>query len=148
MKKTFYFVSLLNALLLVFIIYRFGIPILNSTESLMSNTDSIGVWFSAQANQFALIQLLLSIFGIGVAFVTIWGYMTIKESAANAAEKAVKEGVPKFFKEMFDKIGREELQRMLVEIKLESTQQKNSSHVFEEGIERLSKDPMDVPDDE
>lgn len=134
-----------NLLAFIYIIFRLGIPFYNETASVLSNTDSIGVFLSAQANQFALMQVLLSALGIGLAVAGFWGYFTIKESAKNMAEATVKVEVPNLFEEMLKKYGREEFQRFLIDTKMELPQHKSSDDVFQEGIVRMQQDPMETP---
>lgn len=143
MKKANFVLGVVNLLAMTYIIFRFGIPYYNSTQSLANETDSIGVFLSAQANQFALLQTYLSTFGIGLALAAFWGYIEITTRAEQKAEATVQGAVPKLFNELLDKFGREELNRLLDE-RMKKSSQKNTDDVLQEGIERMFKDPMDV----
>lgn len=136
-------ISIFNALILLFLAYRIGTPFFNSAESILSNTDSIGVFLMAQSNQFALLQILISALGIGLAGAGVWGYIAIKESAVNRAEATVKEEVPKLFNEMLKKFEREEFKRLIAETKMELAQQKKSDEIFQDAVEKMLEDPMD-----
>lgn len=140
-------ISIFNGFLLLFLAFRVGTPLLNVSDSILANTDSIGVFLMAQANQFALMQVILSALGIGLAVIGFWGYFAIKSSAESKAEATVREEVPKLFDEVLKKYGREELQRLILETKMELAEEKNSSDVFQEGIERIFDDSLEMPHD-
>lgn len=140
-------ISIFNGFLLLFLAFRIGLPLFSGSDSIFSSTDSIGVFLMAQANQYALMQVMLSTLGIGLAVVGFWGYFAIKSSAESKAEVTVREEVPKLFEEVLKKYGREELQRMILETKMELAEAKNSSDVFQEGVERIFNDSLEMPHD-
>ncbi len=144
MKKTNFFLAIVNLLTMAFLIFRFGLPFVNSKESIFSETESIGIFLSAQANQFAILQVIVSVFGIGLAVVAFWGYIEIMSRAEQKAEKTVQQEVPRLFNEMLDKFGKEELQRMLLDAKMTKPLQKNAEEIFQEGSGRMHKDPLEL----
>ncbi len=145
MRKIHYVLTFLNLIGVAYLIFRLRSPLVNSNESILSNTDSIGVYLAMQANQFACLQVLLSVVGIAIAFAAIWGYITIKEGAEQTAEKAVKDALPNLFQEMIDKYGPEQISKMVFQENMKKSQHKDMNEEFNESIEAMKKDPMEVP---
>lgn len=134
-----------NVVVLLFLIFRLGIPFVNETKAILTESDSIAFFLSAQANQFAMLQVLLAVFGIGLAVAAFWGYIEIKTRAEEKAEKTVKEEVPKLFIEMLNKHSKEELEKMIIETKMtKPVQQKYGDELFQEGNNRMFKDPLEM----
>jgi hypothetical protein len=144
MRKINFTLTFINLLILSFLSFRIGVPFFNSTESIFSNTDSIGLFLSAQSTQFAWLQTIIAVFGIGLTIIGVWGYVEIRKFAEKKTTEMINTIAPQLFTEMIEKFGREELQRMLVEIKMAQTVQEKTSGVFQEGIERLLKDPTEM----
>ena len=144
MKKANFVLAIVNLLIMAYLIFRFGMPSVNSTKSFLDETHSIGIFLAAQANQFAILQIMLSILGLGLAVAAFWGYIEIMSRAELRAENTVKETVPKLFSEMLDKFGKQELERMLLETKMTKPLQRNTDETFYEGIKKLQKDPFEM----
>lgn len=139
--------GVVNLTIMTFLAFRLGVPFVNETGSILSQTDSIGIFLAAQASQYALLQVILAALGLGMAIVALWGYFTIKEGAENMAERTVKEAVPKLFNEMLEKFGKETVQQWVFEKNMETPQQKKSNEVFIENVEEMFRDPEEIPNE-
>lgn len=139
-----FFLGIVNLIVMMYLIFRIGNFHVNPHESALTESSSIALFLSAQANQFALLQVLLSVLAIGLAVAAFWGYIEIMSRSEQKAEETVNEVVPRLFKEMLEKFGKEELQRMLLEINMTNPIQENLGNVLSEGLESLIKDPLDM----
>lgn len=135
------FITAINFLILLFLIFRLGLPFVNELSSVLSSTDSIGVFLSVQANQFALMQVMLSILGIGIAIITFWGYFEIKRMAENKAEEAIKSMLPIAFNELLKRMDQEEIAQFVFHAK-SVINQKSTDKLFQEGIRKMEQDSI------
>lgn len=145
-NKILYLFISINLIIIGFFIFRVGIPFVNIPDSILLHTDSVAVFLSTQANQFAVLQVYISIFGIALAIAAFWGYNEIKSGAEKRAEKAVQEAIPSLVKEVLAKIPQEELQKLLFESGMRIQTEQNIKEVLEDGKERMLKDPMEPGD--
>ena len=143
-----FWLGTINLGILAFLAFRIGVPFVNETASVLSQTDSIGVFLAAQANQFALLQVLLSAVGIGIAIAAVWGYNQIKSGAEKMALEKVNEVVPKLVKEALEKLGPEEMAHINFNLSMGRPPKGNLKDVLSESIELLGKDPFKSIDEE
>lgn len=136
--------TIINFIGWIFLIYRSLLPSVNSTESILDHKESIGFFISMQANQFSLLQTVLTLFAIGIAIAGVWSYLEIKRVVEEKAIHSINEILPKLSKEMFSKFGKEDLQRMIVDANMELTSKEKPMNFLKEGLVLSQVDPTEI----
>jgi hypothetical protein len=136
-------------LILVFVVwgnFRATVPAIAAESVGLDPKEFFSTHLSMQANQFALLQIYLSVLtivltvlGIVLAVAAIWGYKEIKDIAIKIAEKKIQEIVPSIVKSEIRQLGEEERDRTIFGTNMEKSDN-ITDKVFHNGIEMIDKE--------
>lgn len=147
-------ICLLGSILffLVLIFCRMTVPLIAPSVAEPSDQSFLSFHLAMQANQFAMLQVYLSAFGIfltGLGIVlaaaAIWGYKELREIALKIAENKINAIVPDLVKKEIKKLTPKEQDRVNLEVAMEKSQNNNSSEIFKNFVTSMNKDPLELP---
>jgi hypothetical protein len=152
MRKLNVWLLILILCFLALIYFRMYVTPIAASSIGDTDKDLFGSYLTMQANQFALLQVYLSAFGIiltGLGIVlaaaAIWGYKELKKIALKIAVNKIQEIVPALVKIEIGKLVPEEQARASFEVAMEKFPVSNSNEVLTDCVLAMNKDPMDMP---
>lgn len=125
------------------------IAVIHEQGASLSPNETFSAYIAMQANQFALLQIYLSTFGIAVAAVgillavaAIWGYKELKEIALAQAKNVIDKLVPDLVKYQVKNMKIEDQERTIAGSNIGMQHAKNVNEFFSDRVKVIEDDPM------